>query len=80
MLKNDLNLLILDDEQLYAEKLSELINIPLVSTHLVLADEKEELLKMLRRPLDVIVHGNAFDITPFDTLSILSEITGLMFP
>lgn len=79
MPKNDLNLLILDDEQLYAEKLSELINIPLVSTHLVLADEKEELLKMLRRPLDVIVHGNAFDITPFDTLSILRN-NGLDVP
>ena len=79
MPKNDLNLLILDDEQLYAEKLSELINIPLVSTHLVLADEKEELLKMLRRPLDVIVHGNAFDITLL-IRSLYSEITDLMFP
>ena len=54
-----LNLLVIDDDQLYAERLVHLLGCYYDSVNLGFLDDKEELLKLLRQPWDVLVFGNA---------------------
>ena len=50
-----LNLLVINDDQLYAERLVQLLSPYYDSVNLGFLDDKEELLKLLRQPWDVLV-------------------------
>lgn len=73
-LPSTINLLMIDDNQLYAEQL-----IALLETHfyqkvtLGFLDDKEELLKSLRQSWDVLVMGKAYDLTLPQVIGILAE-------
>lgn len=73
-LSSTLNLLVIDDNQLYAEQL-----ITLLETHyykrvnLGFLDDKEELLKLLRQSWDIVVMGKAYDLTLPQVVTILKE-------
>ena len=54
-----LNLLVIDADQLYAERLVDLLDSYYDSINLGFLDDKEELLKSLRQPWDVLVFGQA---------------------
>lgn len=68
-----LNLLVIDDEQLYAERLVHLLGSYYDSVNLGFLDDKKELLKVLRQPWDVLVFGNAYDLSFTDVVGIVQE-------
>ena len=68
-----LNLLVIDDDQLYAERLVHLLGCYYDSVNLGFLDDKEELLKLLRQPWDVLVFGNAYDMNFTDVVGIVQE-------
>lgn len=68
-----LNLLVIDDDQLYAERLVHLLGYYYDTINLGFLDDKEELFKLLRQPLDVLVFGNAYDMSFTDVVGIVQE-------
>ncbi len=79
-----LNLLVIDDDQRYAEGLITLLKSYYHEVNLGFLDDKEELLKSLRHSWDVLVFGRAYDLSFTDVVSIVQEhnidlpIVGLM--
>ncbi len=68
-----LNLLVIDDDQLYAERLVHLLDGYYDTVNLGFLDDKEELLKSLRQPWDTLVFGNAYDMTFTDVVGIVQD-------
>ena len=68
-----LNLLVIDDDQLYAERLVHLLGCYYDNVNLGFLDDKEELLKLLRQPWDVLVFGNAYDMNFTDVVGLVQE-------
>lgn len=68
-----LNLLVIDDDQLYAERLVNLLDYYYDTINLGFLDDKEELLKLLRQPWDALVFGNAYDMSFTDVVGIVQE-------
>lgn len=69
-----LNLLIIDDNQLYAEQLVELLEESYYKkVHLGFLDDKEELLRLLRQSWDILVMGKAYDLTLPQVIEIIKE-------
>lgn len=68
-----LNLLVIDDDQLYAERLVHLLGSYYDDVNLGFLDDKEELLKSLRQPWDVLVFGQAYDMSFTDVVGIVQE-------
>ncbi|MFK3917121.1 EAL domain-containing protein [Psychrobacter sp. NPDC078501] len=68
-----LNLLVINDDQLYAERLVQLLSPYYDSVNLGFLDDKEELLKLLRQPWDVLVFGKAYNMSFTDVVSIVQE-------
>ncbi|MDN5802331.1 MAG: EAL domain-containing protein [Psychrobacter sp.] len=71
--QSTLNLLVIDDDQLYAERLVYLLGSYYVNVHLGFLDDKEELLKLLRQSWDVLVFGSAYDLSFTDVVGIIQE-------
>ena len=82
--KSILNLLVIDEDQLYAERLVSLLSAYYDEVNLGFLDDKEELLKSLRQQWDVLVFGRAYDMNFTDVVGIVQEqnldlpIIGLM--
>jgi diguanylate cyclase (GGDEF)-like protein len=74
-----LNLLVIDDDQLYAERLVSLLSAYYDKVNLGFLDDKEELLKSLRQQWDVLVFGNAYDMGFTDVVGVVQE-QGLDLP
>ena len=68
-----LNLLVINDDQLYAERLVQLLSPYYDNVNLGFLDDKEELLKLLRQSWDVLVFGKAYDMSFTDVVSIVQE-------
>lgn len=68
-----LNLLVIDDDQLYAERLVHLLGAYYDDVNLGFLDDKEELLKLLRQSWDVLVFGSAYDMSFTDVVGIVQE-------
>ena len=68
-----LNLLVIDDDQLYAERLVQLLDCYYNTVNLGFLDDKEELLKSLRQPWDVLVFGDAYDMSFTDVVGIIQN-------
>jgi diguanylate cyclase (GGDEF)-like protein len=68
-----LNLLVINDDQLYAERLVQLLSAYYDNVNLGFLDDKEELLKSLRQPWDVLVFGQAYDMDFTDMVGIVQE-------
>lgn len=68
-----LNLLVIDDDQLYAERLVNLLEGYYDTVNLGFLDDKEELFKSLRQPWDALVFGNAYDMSFTDVVGIVQE-------
>ncbi|WP_435979013.1 EAL domain-containing protein [Psychrobacter sp. DM4] len=68
-----LNLLFVDDDQLYAEHIVQLLGAYYDEVNLGFLDDKEELLKSLRQQWDVLVFGNAYDMSFTDVVGIIQE-------
>lgn len=68
-----LNLLVIDDDQLYAEGLINLLKAYYSEVTLGFLDDKEELLKSLRQSWDVLVFGRAYDLSFTDVVSIVQQ-------
>ncbi|MDN5897060.1 MAG: EAL domain-containing protein [Psychrobacter sp.] len=71
--QSTLNLLVIDDDQLYAERLVYLLGSYYVNVHLGFLDDKEELLKLLRQSWDALVFGSAYDLSFTDVVGIIQE-------
>lgn len=76
---NTLNLLVIDGNQLYAERLVDLLSLYYDDVKLGFLDDKSELIKMLRRKWDVLVYGRAYDMKLTDIIGIVQE-QGLDLP
>ncbi|MFW2177699.1 MULTISPECIES: EAL domain-containing protein [unclassified Moraxella] len=71
---NQLNLLIIDDNQLYAEQLIDLLQTSYYKkVNLGFLDAKDELLKLLRQSWDVLIMGKAYDLSLAEVVQILKE-------
>lgn len=57
-----LRLLVVDEEQLLAEKIVSLLQKQNISCSMVLVDEKSELVKALRRRWDIALYGKTYDL------------------
>lgn len=68
-----LNLLVIDEDQLYAERIVSLLGAYYDDVNLGFMDDKEELLKSLRQQWDVLVFGKAYDMSFTDVVSIVQE-------
>ena len=58
-----LNLLVVDDNQLFAEQLVDKLSDYYDRVNLGFLDAKDELIKLLRQSWDVLVMGKAYDMT-----------------
>lgn len=68
-----LNLLVIDDDQLYAERIVDLLGSYYDSVNLGFLDDKEKLLKALRQPWDTLVFGQAYDMNFTEVVGIVQE-------
>ena len=68
-----LNLLVIDDDQLYAERLVHLLSAYYDEVNLGFLDDKEELVKALRHQWDVLVFGRAYDMNFTEVMAIVKE-------
>lgn len=68
-----LNLIVIDEDQLYAERLVSLLGSYYDKVNLGFLDDKDELLKSLRQQWDVLVFGKAYDMSFTDVVSIVQE-------
>ncbi len=66
-----LNLLVIDDDQLYAERLVATLATYYDTVNLGFLDDKEELLKSLKQSWDVLVFGQAYDMSFTDVVGIV---------
>lgn len=66
-----LRLLVVDDEQLGAEAITDLLKAQGVVTRMHLLDDREELEKSLRQPWDLLLFGNAYDLSYQDAMSMV---------
>lgn len=73
MKKNILNLLFIDEEQLYAEHLISHLSEYFDEVNLGFWDEKAEFVKSLRQDWDVLVFHRAYDMNFADVVGILQE-------
>lgn len=73
MTERVLNLLVIDEEQLYAEKLVSLLSYYYDEVNLGFWDEKAELVKALRNEWDVLVFNRAYDMSFTDVIGVLQE-------
>ena len=79
-----LNILVIDDDQLYAERLVHLLSSYYDEVNLGFLDDKEELNRALRHQWDVLVFGRAYDMNFTEVVAIVQEheidlpIIGLM--
>lgn len=73
MATKTLNLLFIDESQLYAEKLVQLLSYYYDDVNLGFWDEKAELIKALRSDWDVLVFSRAYDMSFTDVVGVLSE-------
>lgn len=71
--KSTLNLLVVDDNQIYAEHLVSLLSYYYKEVNLGFLDDKQELIKLLRQPWDVLVYGTAYDMGFTDVVGIIQE-------
>ncbi len=71
--KDILNLLMIDDNQLYAEELIGLLAPYYTEVNLGFLDDKEELIKLLRQAWDVLIFGNAYDMDFTDAVSVIQN-------
>ena len=62
-INSTLNLLVVDDNQLYAERIVELLRLYYDEVNLGFLDDREELIKTLRHSWDVLVFGTAYDMS-----------------
>ena len=72
-IQSTLNLLVINDDQLYAERLVHLLSDYYDSVNLGFLDDKEELLKVLRQSWDVLVFVSAYDMSFTDVVGIIQE-------
>ncbi|MDO4897382.1 MAG: EAL domain-containing protein [Moraxella sp.] len=72
-MKQHLNLLVIDEEQLYAEHLVKLLSAYYDEVHLGFLDEKAELIRLLRQEWDVLIFNRAYDMTLTDVMGIIQE-------
>ncbi|WP_019520789.1 EAL domain-containing protein [Faucicola boevrei] len=71
---DNLNLLIIDDNQLYAEQLIDVLEENYYKKVILgFLDDKEELLKLLRQSWDVLVMGKAYDLNVPQVVKIIQE-------
>ncbi len=70
---NSLNLLVIDGNQLYAERIVELLSSYYDDVNLGFLDDKKEFIKLLRRKWDVLVYGRAYDMKLTDVVSLVQE-------
>lgn len=77
--KSLLKLLVIDDDQLYAERLVLLLSSYYKEITLGFLDDKEELLKSLRQQWDVLIFGKGYDLNFNDVATIIQE-QGLDLP
>ncbi|WP_218690678.1 EAL domain-containing protein [Psychrobacter sp. BF1] len=68
-----LNLLVIDDDQLYAERLVKLLSAYYTDINLGFLDAKQELLKSLRQQWDVLIFGKAYDLVFTDVVDIVQK-------
>lgn len=73
MAKQVLNLLVIDEEQLYAEHLVGLLSSYYDDVNLGFLDDKAELIRLLRQSWDVLIFHRAYDMTFADVIGILQE-------
>ena len=72
-INSTLNLLVVDDNQLYAERIVELLRLYYDEVNLGFLDDREELIKTLRHSWDVLVFGTAYDMSFTDVVAIVQE-------
>lgn len=68
-----LNLLVVDDNQLFAEQLVAKLSEYYASVNLGFLDAKDELIKLLRQSWDVLVMGKAYDMTFVQLMDIIRQ-------
>ncbi|WP_227431029.1 EAL domain-containing protein [Psychrobacter sp. I-STPA6b] len=71
--QSTLNLLVVDDNQLYAERIVALLSHYYDEVNLGFLDDKEELLRLLRHSWDVLIFGKAYDMGFTDIVGIIQE-------
>jgi diguanylate cyclase (GGDEF)-like protein/PAS domain S-box-containing protein len=72
--ESTLNLLVIGDDQRYAERLVTLLSQYYTEVNLGFLDDKVELLKTLRNQWDVMVFGQAYDMTFTDVVGIVQDM------
>ena len=72
--ENILNLLVIDGDQLYAERLVSLLSNYYSEVNLGFLDDRKELIKTLRHSWDVLVFGQAYDMSFTDVVGIVQEL------
>lgn len=73
MANSILNLLVIDEEQLYAEHLIGLLTPYYDEVNLGFLDDKAEFVRLLRQEWDVLIFHRAYDMTFADVVGILQE-------
>lgn len=76
---HSLSLLVIDDDQMVAERIIDLLKKFSITCEMVILDEEKELIKVLRRKWDIILFGNAYDIST-DKLIEQIQSQGLDLP
>ncbi|MEC7119181.1 MAG: PAS domain-containing protein, partial [Pseudomonadota bacterium] len=66
-----LRLLVIDDEQLSAEAITDMLKAQGVATRMHLLDDREELEKSLRQVWDLVLFGNAYDLSYQDAMNMI---------
>lgn len=73
-MESTLNLLVIDYDQRYAERLVTLLSHYYSNVNLGFLDDEAELLKTLRNQWDVMVFGRAYDMTFTDVVGIVQDL------
>lgn len=71
MAQNILNLLVIDENQLYAERIVELLSAYFDEVNLGFLDDKAEFVKALRQEWGVVVFAHAYDMSFTDVVGVL---------
>lgn len=64
-----LNLLVIDDDQMVAERIITAVKAFDITCDMMIIDEQKELKKALRRQWDIVLYGHAYDISIEDLVS-----------
>ena len=70
---NTLNLLVIDDNQIYAERIVSLLSYYYDDVNLGFLDDKQEFIKLLRQSWDVLIYSSAYDMNFTDVVGIIQE-------